>query len=211
MTTPWTFAAESVGLGSPADRITLVEASAFAISAPNGNMTPGSAEGRFFRDTRFLSGLRLKVNGQVPEALAAATLVLGDRPASGRLSALAAVGAFGAALVAVFADHAARGRHALGGTFFVDGLSGVFLLAVAFVYAVVAIYSVGYLRPGGGLSCRLGARARRARPGHEAGSVRLTVSFLPFSASTTMVSTPVNEWTGPPFHSAWTMPAPRSR
>ncbi len=79
-----------------------------------------------------------------------ATLALGDRPGSGWLSALAAAGAFGAALVAVFAYHAARGRHALGGIFYVDGLSGVFLLAVAFVYAVVAIYSVGYLRPGVG-------------------------------------------------------------
>jgi glycogen debranching enzyme len=36
-------------------------------------MTPGSAEGFFFRDTRFLSGLQLKVNGQVPEELATAT------------------------------------------------------------------------------------------------------------------------------------------
>jgi hydrogenase-4 component F len=79
-----------------------------------------------------------------------ATVALGDRPVSGWLSALAAVAAFAVVLVAVFADHAVRGRHALGGTFFLDGLSGVFLLAVAFVYAVVAIYSVGYLRPGVG-------------------------------------------------------------
>src|ERR1700738_3090684 len=73
VTTPWTFAGESADLGSPGDRVTLVEASAFAISGPNGNMVPGSAEGFFFRDTRFLSGLRLRVNGQVPEALATAT------------------------------------------------------------------------------------------------------------------------------------------
>ena len=68
-------------------------------------------------------------------AVVATKLALGDRPGSGWLSALAAAGAFGAALVAVFAYHAARGRHALGGIFYVDGLSGVFLLAVAFVYA----------------------------------------------------------------------------
>jgi glycogen debranching enzyme len=73
VTTPWTFAAESVGLASPGDRVTLVEGSAFAISGPNGNMTPGTAEGLFFRDTRFLSRLQLRVNGQVPEALAEAT------------------------------------------------------------------------------------------------------------------------------------------
>jgi len=84
----------------------------------------------------------------LPLAAAAAGVLLGDRPASGRLSAVAAAASFAAALVAVFADHAVRGRHALGNTFFLDGLSGVFLIAVAFVYAVVAVYSIGYLRPG---------------------------------------------------------------
>jgi glycogen debranching enzyme len=73
VTTPWTFSAESVGLAGAGDRTTLVEGSSFAISAPNGNITPGAAEGFFFRDTRFLSGLWLKVNGQVPEPLATAT------------------------------------------------------------------------------------------------------------------------------------------
>jgi hydrogenase-4 component F len=78
---------------------------------------------------------------------ALATGVSGDRQASGWISAAAATGAFAAALVAVFAYHAARGRHSLGSAFYLDGLSGVFLIAVAFVYAVVAIYSVGYLQP----------------------------------------------------------------
>ena len=86
----------------------------------------------------------------LPFAAAAATFAFGDRPLSGWLSTAAAVGSFAIALVAVFAYHVARGRHALTGSFFLDGLSGVFLLAVAFVYAVVAIYSVGYLRPGVG-------------------------------------------------------------
>ncbi len=91
MAAPWTFAAESASLAGPGERITLVEGSSFAISAPNGNMVPGSAEGFFFRDTRFLSGLRLEVNGQVPEALAtatpepfAATFVSRVRPRPGR-------------------------------------------------------------------------------------------------------------------------------
>ena len=84
----------------------------------------------------------------LPLAAALATLVLGDRSISGWLSTAAAVGSFAAALVAVFADHAERGREALTGSFYLDGLSGVFLIAVAFVYAVVALYSVGYLRPG---------------------------------------------------------------
>jgi len=78
---------------------------------------------------------------------ALATVVIGDRPVSGWISAIAGSVAFGAALVAVFADHAARGQHSLGSAFYVDGLSGVFLIAVAFVYAVVAIYSAGYLQP----------------------------------------------------------------
>jgi hydrogenase-4 component F len=84
----------------------------------------------------------------LPVAAAGAGVVLGDRPASSWLSAAAAAGSFTAALVAVFADNAVRGRHALGSTFFLDGLSGVFLIAVAFVYAVVTVYSVGYLLPG---------------------------------------------------------------
>jgi hydrogenase-4 component F len=78
---------------------------------------------------------------------AGATVAVGDRRASGWISAAAATGAFAAALVAVFSYHVSHGRHALDGAFFLDGLSGVFLVSVAFVYAVVAIYSVGYLNP----------------------------------------------------------------
>ena len=84
----------------------------------------------------------------LPLAAAAAGALIGDRPLSGWLAAIAATGSFAAALVAVFAYHAVQGRHALGSVFFLDGLSGVFLLAVAFVYDVVAIYSAGYLLPG---------------------------------------------------------------
>jgi hydrogenase-4 component F len=79
---------------------------------------------------------------------AGATLALRDSPASGWISAAAAVGSFAASLVAVFGFDLGTGRHALDGAFFMDGLSGVFLVSVAFVYAVVAIYSIGYLRPG---------------------------------------------------------------
>ncbi len=80
-------------------------------------------------------------------AAAAASLVIGDRRPSAWISAACACGAFSAVVVAVFADHATRGREVLGGAFYVDGLSGVFMIAVAFVYAVVAVYSVGYLDP----------------------------------------------------------------
>jgi len=84
----------------------------------------------------------------LPLAAAAAGVVLGDRPAMGWLSVASAVASFAAALVVVFGYDAVRGRHALGSVFFLDGLSGVFLIAVAFVYAVVAVYSAGYLLPG---------------------------------------------------------------
>ncbi len=78
---------------------------------------------------------------------AGASVAIGDRRLSGWISAVAASGAFAAVLVAVFAYHVSRGRHALDGAFYLDGLSGVFLVTVAFVYMVVAIYSVGYLNP----------------------------------------------------------------
>ena len=84
----------------------------------------------------------------LPLAAAAAGVVAGDRPVSGWLSVAAAAGSFAAALVLVFGFDAVRGRHALGTAFYLDALSGVFLIAVAFVYAVVAIYSAGYLLPG---------------------------------------------------------------
>ena len=53
--------------------MTLVEGPAFAISLSSGDMLPGFPHGLFFRDTRFLSELRLRVNGQWPEPLAATT------------------------------------------------------------------------------------------------------------------------------------------
>ncbi|HEX3425110.1 MAG TPA: glycogen debranching N-terminal domain-containing protein [Acidimicrobiales bacterium] len=70
MSDPWTFTGETVAIGTAGSTVTLVEGSAFAISSASGDMTPGTAEGLFFRDTRFLSRLQLKINGQVPETLA---------------------------------------------------------------------------------------------------------------------------------------------
>jgi hydrogenase-4 component F len=84
----------------------------------------------------------------LPLAAACAGAVAGDRPVSGWVSVAAAAGSFAAALVVVFGYDAVRARHVLGSAFFVDALSGVFLIAVAFVYAVVAVYSAGYLLPG---------------------------------------------------------------
>src|SRR6202035_4639936 len=81
----------SVSLGRPDDRVTMVEGSAFMICAPDGDVSPLSAEGFFFRDTRFLSRWALRINGQPPEALAravadpySATFVARTRPQLGR-------------------------------------------------------------------------------------------------------------------------------
>src|SRR5437588_88638 len=90
MTEPWTTSGVPV-LGPPTGTVTLVEGSAFSISALSGDMTPNSPQGVFFRDTRFLSRLDLRVNGQTPEPLAAesldpfsATFALRTRPRPGR-------------------------------------------------------------------------------------------------------------------------------
>src|SRR5581483_10246125 len=81
----------SVSMGGPRDRVTLVEGAAFLICSAAGEISPETAEGRFFRDTRFLSHLSLRINGDVPESLArsvpepcSATFVGRARPRLGR-------------------------------------------------------------------------------------------------------------------------------
>jgi glycogen debranching enzyme len=90
MADPWTSQA-SVALAGPVDRVTIVEGSAFMICAPDGDVSPVSAEGFFFRDTRFLSRWSLQVNGHPLEALArdvpepyCATFVARTLPQPGR-------------------------------------------------------------------------------------------------------------------------------
>ncbi|HUP85108.1 MAG TPA: glycogen debranching N-terminal domain-containing protein [Acidimicrobiales bacterium] len=70
MADPWNFDGESVPLGPPGTTITLVEGSAFCISEGSGDIRPGTPQGLFFRDSRLLSGLCLRVNGAPPDALA---------------------------------------------------------------------------------------------------------------------------------------------
>jgi glycogen debranching enzyme len=70
---PWNFAGESVALGVPGSTITLVEGSAFCISDGAGDIRPGSPQGLFFRDTRLVSKLELRVNGARPEPLSGTT------------------------------------------------------------------------------------------------------------------------------------------
>ena len=63
----------SASIGGEGGAITLVEGPAFSISATSGDMLGGFPHGVFFRDTRFLSELCLRVNGEWPEPLAATT------------------------------------------------------------------------------------------------------------------------------------------
>jgi glycogen debranching enzyme len=51
--------------------VTLVEGPAFCISRRSGDVVPGGADGVWLRDTRYLSRLEVRLNGEVPEPLAA--------------------------------------------------------------------------------------------------------------------------------------------
>jgi glycogen debranching enzyme len=89
MSYPWTTSA-SASIAGEGGVITLVEGPAFSISATSGDMLAGFPHGLFFRDTRFLSELCLRVNGEWPEPLAATTtdpfsaaFVLRAQPRSG--------------------------------------------------------------------------------------------------------------------------------
>ncbi|MHB8465733.1 MAG: amylo-alpha-1,6-glucosidase [Acidimicrobiales bacterium] len=74
MAEPWTFTGESPSLIRPGGLITLVEGSSFCISSSSGDLVPGTPQGLFFRDTRFLSQLVLLLNHEPPEPLAASTM-----------------------------------------------------------------------------------------------------------------------------------------
>jgi glycogen debranching enzyme len=65
---PWTTSASAAVDGGS---VTLVEGSAFCISLPSGDMARDHPHGLFFRDTRFLTELRVRVNGGWPEPLSA--------------------------------------------------------------------------------------------------------------------------------------------
>jgi glycogen debranching enzyme len=49
--------------------VTLVEGPTFCVSATSGDMDAGSPQGLFFRDTRIISGWRLRVDGRLPYQL----------------------------------------------------------------------------------------------------------------------------------------------
>jgi len=90
MPQPWTTSA-SASLSGDGGPVTLVEGSAFCISMQSGDMLAHLPHGLFFRDTRFLSEMQLRINGQWPEPLGATTpdpfsgsFVLRDHPRPGR-------------------------------------------------------------------------------------------------------------------------------
>lgn len=88
---PWAFSQEVVTLGQPGGIVTLVEGSTFCISGRSGDIRPGSPQGLFFQDSRFLSHFELRVNGRTLEPLSVAvddpfiaTYVTRARPSTGR-------------------------------------------------------------------------------------------------------------------------------
>jgi len=50
--------------------VTLLEQTTFCISEASGDIQPGGAQGLFFRDTRFISRLELRLDGEPPEPVA---------------------------------------------------------------------------------------------------------------------------------------------
>ncbi len=90
MPQPWTTSA-SASLSGAEGIVTLVEGSSFCISSRSGEIDPDHPQGLFFRDTRFVSELRLLLNDSAPESLAAtntdpfsAVFVLRSHPSRGR-------------------------------------------------------------------------------------------------------------------------------
>ncbi|WP_117211933.1 glycogen debranching N-terminal domain-containing protein [Allorhizocola rhizosphaerae] len=70
MTTPTPFnAGEPVSLTSGRDVVTMVEGTTFCISTATGDIETGRPQGLFFRDTRFVSGWQLRLDGQPAQAL----------------------------------------------------------------------------------------------------------------------------------------------
>jgi glycogen debranching enzyme len=71
MTNPWTPNGGPPVIGRPGSGlVTLVEETTFCISEASGDIGPGSAEGLFFRDTRFLSQMEVRLDGELPEPVA---------------------------------------------------------------------------------------------------------------------------------------------
>jgi glycogen debranching enzyme len=90
VTGQWTFAGEPTVSNLAGGSTTLVEGASFSISAASGDIEPGSPQGLFFEDTRFVSTWRLRLDGVELQSLAtmsrhpfAATFVARGQPREG--------------------------------------------------------------------------------------------------------------------------------
>jgi hypothetical protein len=63
-----------VAEAGPLNEIVCVRGESFAISGPDGNITPGGDHGVFVRDTRFLNRFEILVGGQRPVHLSGASM-----------------------------------------------------------------------------------------------------------------------------------------
>src|SRR5580658_1748816 len=71
MTHAWTPSGGPPMIGRPGSGlVTLLEETTFCISDASGDIVPGGAQGLFFRDTRFISRLELRLDGELPEPVA---------------------------------------------------------------------------------------------------------------------------------------------
>jgi glycogen debranching enzyme len=91
VTEPWAFAGEPTVKSLAGGSVTLVEGGSFSISSLNGDIDPGSAQGLFFEDTRFVSTWRLRLDDAELQSLAsimhhpfAATFVSRGQPHPGQ-------------------------------------------------------------------------------------------------------------------------------
>ncbi|MGD0743484.1 MAG: glycogen debranching N-terminal domain-containing protein [Acidimicrobiales bacterium] len=66
----WVFAGQPALSGLVGTTVTLVEGTSFAISTASGDIDPGGPQGLFYRDTRYLSTWRLRVDDQPVQMLA---------------------------------------------------------------------------------------------------------------------------------------------
>src|ERR1700722_18322811 len=57
------------GRSAPSGLVTLLDGGTFCISAESGDIDSGGSQGLFIRDTRFVSCLRVLIDGQEPEPL----------------------------------------------------------------------------------------------------------------------------------------------
>lgn len=69
VTNVWADVTGPPSTGGSGGQVTLVQGTTFCLSDPTGDVHPGSVHGLFVQDTRVLSGMVLRVDGEVPQPL----------------------------------------------------------------------------------------------------------------------------------------------